>query len=459
MVRDKRHTKAAMGVIKLDRPARNVREIPLTCVPKGLQPEDLERFFVDTSAGRSPRQHFRENLKAKLEQADRQSILVYGHRGCGKSSELVRLRKDFGDKYFCVGFSINDEMNLAAIYPEDIIVVIVERLLQTAADAGLKIKEAYLEDIERFLAEEILTEKEARSHGVSVEGGGEASSGPLAGILKLLVKAKGDIKYQASAENTYASKVRKRPADLLIHANNAIAAVRDVLGERNQELLIIVEDLDKISIANARRVFIENGKLLAQLETRVIYTIPIFLVHAPDAGGLYSDFSDDIQFPMIKITDYSGERMAGFDLVREIIHRRIEPGVIAPDAIDLLIEKTGGVLQHVFQVLNTIPTLSGLADPVSVEDMRYALDLRRAKFYKEITLPKTPLDDLDDVDQLYDRLAEYAKIQSKGERIIPKTETVNEVLLSSAAIVEYNRESCFMVHPLVVEILEELKRI
>jgi hypothetical protein len=63
-----------------------------------------------------------------------------------------------------------------------------------------------------------------------------------------------------------------------------IESVQDALQPSGKRLLIIVEDLDKLSIAGARRVFIENSNLLTVLRSNIIYTIPIFTFYSPDAS-------------------------------------------------------------------------------------------------------------------------------------------------------------------------------
>jgi len=85
------------------------------------------------------------------------------------------------------------------------------------------------------------------------------------------------------------------------------------------------------------------------------------------------------------------------------------------------------------------------------------LERKTREFYNEITLPYggIPGEELK-VQDLYDRLAEDAKVQLEGAVNPPKTDAINQVLLKCCALVEYNGRSWHGVHPLVMDILDEL---
>jgi hypothetical protein len=270
---------------------------------------------------------------------------------------------------------------------------------------------------------------------------------------------KSEIKLDVHSTDTTVATLRKSPADLLEQINAVVSSVRQAVPV-DQRLLIIVEDLDKLDIASARQVFIENINLLIGIRTNVVYTIPIFTFHSPDAGILRSRF-EDFGMPMIKVMDWNGKRADGFEIVKQIVLRRIAPAATEETALDLLIEKTGGVLQHVFEVLHTSASMTSATTPLRLEHIEYGLRKKRNEFWSEITLPMPPakIDGLTSNEELYDRLTEYAKRQLRGEKNLPMCEPVDQVLLRSCALVEYNGERWYGVHPLVIDNLKELGRI
>jgi hypothetical protein len=224
-----------------------------------------------------------------------------------------------------------------------------------------------------------------------------------------------------------------------------------------RRLLIIVEDLDKLSIADARRVFIENSNLLTGLQANLIYTIPIFTFYSPDASALTAVFDHDFSLPMIKVFEPNWDRANGFDIVKDIVHRRVAKSAIDEDALDLLIIKTAGVLRHVFEVLQTASSMTTLrAPPIQKKHIEYGLGRLKGNMGLQIALPQPAIAGVDKVEQLYDKLVEYAKLRATGKKCPSTSDARVQVLLQSCALVEYNGARWLGVHPLVLEFLKDL---
>ena len=163
---------------------------------------------------------------------------------------------------------------------------------------------------------------------------------------------------------------------------------------------------------------------------------------------------------MIKVTDPEGQPAPGFDTVKKIIKQRFEDNLIKEDALDRLVTMTGGVLRHAFDVLHTAAVMKNARVPLEQEHINYGLNQLRKDFWQQISLPLDPLPDgPKSVDDLYNRLADYGRKQLKGEKPRPVPDSVNQLLLKSCALVEYNGEGWFGIHPLVIENLKDLGRL
>jgi hypothetical protein len=92
-------------------------------------------------------------------------------------------------------------------------------------------------------------------------------------------------------------------------------------------------------------------------------------------------------------------------------------------------------------------------------DIEEALKHKRREFWSEITLPSAKVEGVDSIDQLYKRLADYAIRQLDGKTNPPEVDAINQILLRSCALVEYNGEGWYGVHPLVIDNLRQLGRI
>lgn len=440
--------------------ATTLREIRQVCTPKPLVGDTLDAFFVETDESRDPYQNTRKLLHEVFEDTPDARVLFVGHRGCGKSTELNKFLAESGDRFFPVTFSVMDEMSAVAVQAEDLVLVITERVLRTAIEKGIDVDVAQLQQVEQYFDD--VTKKTIESRDMQLTcGAGANTSGSLLGkLVGLYAKITAEIKLDAHSEETVVSKLRKRPSDLLAQANCVIQAVQQAL-PNGQRLLIIVEDLDKLDLKRAREIFVENTNLLIGISANIIYTIPIFIFHSPDAGAFIHKFDRDIGLPMIKVYEPgAATQPEGFATVRRIITLRIEPSLITEAAIDLLIEKTGGVLRQAFQVLETASRIPSASTPLDVMHIQYGLTQLRKEYWRQISLPYNPMENgPDSVEKLYNRLEEYAKKQNTGEKNPPITDPINQLLLQSAALVEYNGDGWFGVHPLVIDNLKELGRI
>ncbi|MCP4353399.1 MAG: hypothetical protein GY795_48740 [Desulfobacterales bacterium] len=438
--------------------AETLQEIRRVCRPMPLTGKELEKFFVETDSARDPNQNTRQRIKETLNVMPDARILFYGHRGCGKSTELNKLITELGDKFFPVSFSIEKEMNLIAVRAEDLILIIAGRILNTAKKAKLKVSDSLLTPVLDYFTQTVFTEKECTDVSAGV-GAGLSPESVLGKLLGLFVKLNGEIKYSTHDEQTKTSALRKRPADLLAQVNILIEAVRAALPD-GKNLLVIVEDMDKLDLKQARDIYVNSVNLLTGINTGIIYTIPIFLFHSSEVNAFKHHFDDTVNLPMIKVSEPPAKKAGGFEIVRKIILERIEEKLIEQPALDLLIEKTGGVLRHAFDVLHETSVMTSAKIPLTQEHIRYGLNQLRRELSLQIALPYESFPGSPgSVDDLHNRLTECAKKQRIGELpgLIP--DPVNQVLIKSCALVEYNGERWLGVHPLVVEYLESLGRL
>lgn len=441
-------------------PARTPQEIRAICRPQPLRVEELDSLFVETDEARDPDCSIRASLKSILGCKETiQRILVHGHRGSGKSTELTCLSHELGAGWWIVSFSIQDELPPLGVQAEDILLTIASRIVSQGKDESFSVDQKLIEEVHSFFREiKIENETERKSEiGVGVEA--EAGYNLLS-LFKLLGRFSAEMKFGSSRKTVALEAVRRRPADLVAAVNALIFAVQKALEPSGRQLLIIVEDLDKVTIADARKIFIESGQILGGLRCKIIYTIPIFTFLSPDASAMKAAFDHDCGFQMLKVLNADRTRAPGFEVVRRIIFKRVEKAAIDPDAIDLLIEKTGGVLRHVFEVLQTVASMTSLRElPIKKPQIEYGLRRLKASFGQQISLPDVPITGLNDVVQLYDKLADFENRRRQGAKCPPTGDAIVQVLLKSCALVEYNGERWLGVHPLVVEYLEDIGKL
>src|SRR5882757_4684625 len=108
--------------VKQFKPATKLSDIRDLCNPRPLEGEELNTLYVETDAARDPETGVRQSIKSVLDRAVAgKRILVYGHRGCGKSTELARLAKELNGGWLCINFSIQTETNIYGLRAERIL--------------------------------------------------------------------------------------------------------------------------------------------------------------------------------------------------------------------------------------------------------------------------------------------------------------------------------------------------
>lgn len=449
-------------------PARTLVDVAENCTPDPLENEKLRRFFVETDDARDGRSHLRDRLlRIFNNDGPPKRVLVYGHRGCGKSTELNRFKENAGDQWFIVDFSIKNYLPPVGVRAEDILlaiaVAIFDKLNDKNAKPGeerprIKISEGFLDQIHDFFADISITD--TRSRAAKARVGAEAGVGdnPFWGlIVQLRAKLSAELSVGSAFQQSRVEKIRQRPGDLIVAMNNLLRVVEEALKAQGKKLMLVVEDLDKLQLADAEDVFVRNNLLLSKLATNVIYTIPIFTFYTDNADAIRAQFDDELHLQMIKVFHLDGSPAPGYEKVKEIIFKRVNPEMIDEDAVALLVRATGGVLRHVFEALQTVSSFANIRDDrIRKANIRDALNKVRADIGIAVGWPRDKDGNQKKPDDLYETLLEAAKVQARGVIYPPKNDPAIHVLLRSCALIEYNGERWLGVHPLAWEYLRQL---
>ena len=444
------------------RQARDLAGMLQSCDPRPLQREELAGFFVNTAAARDPVMSRRDELRKRLERRPdaNNKLLLCGHGGCGKSTELVKLAEEIEPTFFTVSFSVAQECNLFHVPVEDVLVVMMERLLAACEEAGLgeelEGNDEALKSINDWFAKELKITEEKVEAGGEAEGGIDTSRSLLGKTLGLFAKLKVFIRRADQRIHRMTHETPHRLGELAERCNVLIKAVKQALHPARR-LLIVVEDLDKVNLSDARRIFLEQPAVLGELDSSMICTVPIFLLHSPDRAALEQHFAI-VELPMLKVHDFDGSPCdQGQEAIRQIVAKRVADGIIRPEALALLIEKTGGVLRDVFEVLVVAAgAAESLADQgkqdatIGEDNVRYGLNRRKTEYARAITTIDLPKDWGLTTKDLYNKLRE---LKGGPVRILP-SEPATMVLLKARAVIEYDGTGWFAVHPLVVELLD-----
>lgn len=411
-----------------------------------LNKENFEDFYVDTSSIRSvinARSEIINTLKYGINPYTK--ILLMGHKGSGKSTEMVKISEELKDQYEIINFSIAQEVELIGIQYIDVIFAVMSQIIEyLSTSQAVKVKSEILDKMTQYWKNEISIEF-TKNELAEAEAGGEAGLGFL---KKISVYGKGIFKTGTETKKTIRKSIEPKISYLISLMNETLEDMNDQLKEKQQkELLIVVEDLDKLDIADARHLFVEHRKTLLALHLKMIFSFPIYMAYTAEFGMINDDFDKDVLYSMIKVNNSDrSENEEGISVLKEIVYKRMKEKLVAEDALKYMILKSGGAIRDLFSMLTNCAILElSKTEPqqISMEDATVAAMRLKSTYERFITSPKQ-----------FERLIEIYND--------PHPENTDEVLselLKTLAVIEYNGERWCGVHPVLVDFLREKGRI
>ncbi|MBD2500476.1 P-loop NTPase fold protein [Anabaena azotica] len=274
--------------------------------------------------------------------------LFTGHLGCGKSTELLRLKAELEEQQFhVVYFESTHVLEMADVDVTDILLAIAGQVSESLEAIKIRLKPKYFTRLFGEVVDFLQTPIE-----LGVEG--ELS----VGIAKITAKTKESPQLRRRLrdylEPRTQSILQSINSELLERANKDLKA----LGKRG--LVVIVDNLDRVAIrplpsgiSLPEYLFIERGEQLRNLNCHVVYTIPLALTFSNNSAELQHRLGGGVApkvLPMIPVRLRSGEIFTqGLALMRQMVLARSFPDIRASDRLELTTE--------VFDSLETLDRL------------------------------------------------------------------------------------------------------
>lgn len=296
-------------------------------------PED-RKYYIDFSSVRGNDIVRELSRTITLLSGDEPSCQLFsGHIGCGKSTELFRLRDSLERLgYHVVYFESSQDLDMADVDVSDIVLAIARQVSESIEAAQIRIKPGYFSnlfnEISGFLQTPIDLSAEAE---LSV------------GIARITAKTKDSPKLRSQLrqylEPRTSSILTAINDELLEPANQALKA------KGQKELVVIIDNLDRVDSSpkpwgrtQPEYLFVDRGEQLKRLNCHVVYTIPLTLMFSNDYGRLSSRFGVKPKvLPMVPVRQRQGQdHSQGMELLKQMVLARAFPDVPTTERVGLI---------------------------------------------------------------------------------------------------------------------------
>jgi len=354
-----------------------------------------------------------------------------GHRGCGKSTELLHLMSNpaIQKKYWPINFSIREEADIIDLDFRDVLLAVGGRMFRDYRKRGGQLPEQLLKELNSWRGK---VEEEVRT----------ISGRPLefefgAAIDAFFANAGLKMKLEPTTRAELRQVFERDITGLIAVINNIAAAI---YSKEKRIPLILIDDLDKPNLEEARAIFHDRREIMMQPSCAIVYTVSSALFYSKDFDAI-RDQAYFLPNIMLHPPQKHDERdQEGYDTLRSFAHLRMDANLIAPLALEDAITYSGGVFREMARIMRTAigRARRRKADKVESSDVEAATTEIRNE-YRRI-LDKDDLEILRTVNE--NNRLEY------NDRLRP--------LLQLLALLEYrNGENWCDVHPVLRKVLNE----
>lgn len=367
-----------------------------------VENEEDRKYYIDFSSVRGGKiiEELQDNITF-FSPDESTCELFTGHIGCGKSTELLRLKASLEQEGFhVVYFESSQDLEMGDVDIGDILLAIARRVSESLEHLDkLGISEAkglknLLNGAAKLLQTELEFSGEASIPGVgkitasgdgkfSVEAGipgiGQVTASDKEGV-SLVALGIGKITAKAKNSPELRSKLREylgpRTTGILEAINQELLepAIKKLKQHGKKGLVVIVDNLDRVESSpkpwgrpQQEYLFVDRGEQLRQLNCHLIYTMPLALMFSNDLARLTQRFMVDPKvLPIVPVQLRDGSICEeGMYLLKQMVLARafpdVEPqkrlGLIlelfeTPEILEQLCRFSGGHVRELLRLLN-----------------------------------------------------------------------------------------------------------
>ena len=395
-------------------------------------------------------------LGRKITRSKQPTCQLYsGHRGVGKSTELLQLQEYLvKEKYFVVYFAADDE----DIEPQD--AEYADILFACTRHLVEAIKLENHNPLVKWMSDRWESLKDIALTDIALE------KVDLEASIAQFAKITANLRATPDKRREFRQKINANTPSLVEALNDFIVEAAKTLDGDSRGIVMIADNLDRIveiqeaagKPSNYDEIYLNRSEILRGLACHVIYTVPIAMIYSGQATQLENNYDTPNVLPMVMVRNENGsDNVAGLDKLKEVICRRlnlIDPRLVqtltgqvdgldfpavfdSPKTLRLLCSMSGG---HVRNLMQLIQKALDWTDelPITAKAARRAVEEIRETYRKTVQ---------EDQWEILARSCHRKEMDNDGEHLR---------LLLNRCLLEYryydaddNLQTWYNVHPLI----------
>ncbi|MBF2065897.1 MAG: AAA family ATPase [Calothrix sp. C42_A2020_038] len=258
--------------------------------------------------------------------------LLTGHIGCGKSTELLRLKAELEQQDFhVVYFESSYFLDMLDVDLIDILLAIVEQVNESLKAINIRFQSTYFVKLFGELNNFLQTP-------LDLEIEGDLCSAAITSKTKESVNQRRQLREYLEPRTENILQLINQE---LTNANKQLKAI----GKKG--LVVIIDNLDRIDIhtlptgrSQPEHIFIDHSEDLRRLNCHIVYTVPMSLVLSNENALLQNRLGGGVAprvLSMIPVRHRNGEvNTAGLEMMRQMVLARAFPDTAPVERLNLV---------------------------------------------------------------------------------------------------------------------------
>ncbi|MGB3787268.1 MAG: ATP-binding protein [Phormidesmis sp.] len=409
--------------------AKTLRDAFRLCDVDPLLGAGLERYYVDLSSVRKTEAIEGVNTVLDFQEAgDFRTILFTGHRGCGKSTELQRIRRQWEMDYKVIYLEANEETDINNAEYTDFYLIVIKQVERALREMGLRFDAGLLRSFEDWFKQ--VTKETEKTVESSINAQAEVGLGAEAPFIAklmvmLLAQIRGADTRRTVIRQTLQQDISRLKSDTNLLLRDAYKKIRQFYPKG---FLIIFDNLDRVPPSVGEHLFFDYAAQLQELACTIIYTVPISVLCS--SKNITNSFGEPHVVSMVNVYELKrdqcelGYNKQGPECLTQIIEKRVHIDELfeSPQEVLDLVRASGGHVRQLMQMMRNACRTASTRKHVKIqaEDVLYAI--KQQQFGFERFVP----------DEHYPLLAKVCATKN-----ITKDET-GQLMLFNTSVLEYN---------------------